>query len=127
MRELVGDADTVINLVGILHETGRETFARAHVELRETSSTRADMRACAACAHERTWRGADAPSRYLRSKGEAQALVEASALDWTVFRPSVIFGRGDSFLSLFAKLVKGMPIVILAAPERSSSRCTSAT
>ena len=35
------------------------------------------------------------PSRYLRSKGEAEAIVAASGLDWTIFRPSVIFGRED--------------------------------
>lgn len=118
LSELVGEADTVINLVGILHETGRATFARTHVEL-----TRSVIDACLHAGVRRLLHmsalGAaeDAPSRYLRSKGEAQALVEASPLNWTVFRPSVIFGRGDSFLNLFAKLVKWMPVVVLAAPQ----------
>ena len=118
LGELVERADTVINLVGILHESGRETFARAHVELARNVID--------ACRHAGVRRllhmsalGAapDAPSRYLRSKGEAQALVEGSGLDWTVFRPSVIFGRGDSFLALFAKLARWMPIIALAAPN----------
>lgn len=118
LDELVGSADTVVNLVGILHERARETFEHAHVEL-----ARSVIDACRRASVRRLVHmsalgaAADAPSRYLRTKGEAQALVEASKLDWTVFRPSVIFGRGDSFLSLFAKLVKLMPVVFLAAPE----------
>lgn len=118
LGELAAGADTVVNLVGILHETGRETFAHAHVEL-----ARNVIDACRRAGVRRLVQmsalgaATDAPSRYLRSKGEAQALVEASELSWTVFRPSVIFGRGDSFLSLFAKLVKWMPVVVLAAPH----------
>jgi NADH dehydrogenase len=55
--------------------------------------------------------GADAtaaPSRYLRSKGEAEARVRASnpALGWTIFRPSVIFGAGDSLTRRFAGLLR---------------------
>jgi len=57
------------------------------------------------------------PSRYLRSKGEAEALVAASGLDWTIFQPSVIFGPDDSFLNLFAKLLRTVPVLALAAPQ----------
>ena len=56
------------------------------------------------------------PSRYLRTKGEAEAAVVASGLDWTIFRPSVIFGRGDSFLTMFAKLLRALPVVPLGSP-----------
>ena len=46
--------------------------------------------------------GADVngPSRYQRTKGAAEALVRASRLNWTMFRPSVIFGREDRFLNM---------------------------
>jgi hypothetical protein len=43
---------------------------------------------------------------HLRSKGEAKTLVQASSLQARIFRPSVVFGDGDSFLTLFAKLPK---------------------
>ena len=44
---------------------------------------------------------------YIRAKGEAEAIVRDSGLDWTVFRPSVVFGEGGEFVS-FTKRLKGM-------------------
>jgi NADH dehydrogenase len=44
---------------------------------------------------------------YIRAKGEAEAIVRESGLDWTVFRPSVVFGEGGEFVS-FTKRLKGM-------------------
>jgi NADH dehydrogenase len=115
---LTHDADVVINLVGVLNESGRNTFARAHVEL-----ARKVVDACRAADVARLLHmsalGADpaGPSRYLRSKGEAEAIVAGSGLAWTIFRPSVIFGREDAFLNLFARLMRLLPVVALAAPQ----------
>jgi uncharacterized protein YbjT (DUF2867 family) len=63
--------------------------------------------------------GADpvGPSKYQRTKGEAESLVRASNLDWTIFRPSVIFGREDGFLNLFARLLKFLPVMFLARAD----------
>jgi NADH dehydrogenase len=60
--------------------------------------------------------GADSngPSMYQRSKGDGEAAVKASNLDWTIFRPSVIFGAQDQFINLFAKLTKLFPAMPLA-------------
>jgi NADH dehydrogenase len=41
---------------------------------------------------------------YIRSKGEAEQIVQASALEWTIFRPSVIFGEGGEFVSFTKQL-----------------------
>ena len=76
---------------------GRGDFDRVHVEL-----PRKLIAACRDAAVTRLLHmsalNADpqGPSRYLRSKGEAEALVAASGLQWTIFQPSVIFGREDS-------------------------------
>jgi NADH dehydrogenase len=64
--------------------------------------------------------GRDAPSAYLRSKGEGEVRLRESAgedLAITVFRPSVIFGAGDSFLSMFARLQRLLPIMLLGSPR----------
>jgi uncharacterized protein YbjT (DUF2867 family) len=101
--------DAVINLVGILNESGRATFQAVHVDLA------AKVVAAARGAKIRrllqmSGLGADpqrGPSRYLRSKGEAEALIRAAGahLDYTIFRPSVIFGPGDSLTNRFASLL----------------------
>ncbi|MFC5134954.1 MULTISPECIES: complex I NDUFA9 subunit family protein [Haloferacaceae] len=49
----------------------------------------------------------DGDTAYIRSKGQAEEIVRGSDLDWTVFRPSVVFGEGGEFVS-FTKRLKGM-------------------
>jgi NADH dehydrogenase len=104
-----------INLVGTLHEHGRDTFERVHVEL-----PRLLIAACRDAGVSRIVHmsalGAqpDAPSMYQRSKAAGETVIAESGLAWTIFRPSVIFGRGDTFLSLFARLAKFFPVIPLA-------------
>lgn len=119
LAQLVSGMDAVINLVGVLHDArGARGFEQAHVEL-----PRKVLAACQASGVRRyvhmSALGADVngPSGYLRTKGAAEALVRASRLDWTLFRPSVIFGRDDSFLNVFALLLKMLPVMFLASPN----------
>ena len=110
LGQLLSGMDVVINLVGILNESGRATFQSAHTDLA------AKLVAAARGAKVRRLLqmsavGADpdrGPSRYLRSKGEAEALIRAAAphLDFTIFRPSVIFGPRDSLTNRFAALLR---------------------
>lgn len=118
LRDALAGADVVINLVGILHETATAKFAALHAEL--------PQRIVAACQDGGIFRllhvsalqaDVQAPSAYLRSKAQGEEAVRQSGLDWTVFRPSVIFGAGDSFLSLFAMLARWMPVLFLACPN----------
>ncbi|HEV2220021.1 MAG TPA: complex I NDUFA9 subunit family protein [Casimicrobiaceae bacterium] len=108
-------ATASINLVGVLHERGRQTFERAHVELPGVL-----VAACKSAGIRRILHlsalgaGANAPSRYLRSKAAGEAAIAASGLAWTVFGPSVIFGPEDTFLNLFAKLSRLLPVIALA-------------
>ncbi|MEX0959192.1 MAG: complex I NDUFA9 subunit family protein [Burkholderiales bacterium] len=121
LARVVGGCDAVVSLAGILHEQHRGDFARVHVNLprkivdacREAGVRRLVHVSALQASH-------DAPSEYLRSKagGEQQVRVaEASGIRSTIFRPSVMFGREDSFLNLFAKLVRLLPVVALACPK----------
>jgi uncharacterized protein YbjT (DUF2867 family) len=116
--------DVVINLVGILNERGfgGSGFRRAHTEL-----TRGVLQAARSAGVTRLLQvsalkaAVDAPSYYLRSKGEAERLIRetsSASLDWTIFQPSVMFGPGDSFLNRFAGLLAISPKVFpLAKPN----------
>jgi len=110
LNRLFDGADAVINLVGILNESGRSTFRSVHVSLAEKVIAAAKATRVPRLLHMSSL-GADAtaaPSNYLRSKGEAEARVRASppSLEWTIFRPSVIFGPGDSLTNRFANLLQ---------------------
>jgi NADH dehydrogenase len=118
LDRLFAERAAVINLVGILNESGTDTFDQVHVEL-----PRKVIAACHTARVERLLHmsalgaSADAPSRYLKTKAAAEAMVAASGLKWTIFRPSVIFGREDNFLNMFARLARLMPVVALASPK----------
>ena len=117
LTRLVERSAAVVNLVGILNETRHATFERAHVDFARAVTAACDGAGVRRLLHMSAL-NADpgGPSKYLRSKGEAEAIVTGSGLDWTIFRPSVIFGREDRFLNLFACLLRYVPVVALASP-----------
>jgi NADH dehydrogenase len=53
----------------------------------------------------------DARSRYHQTKWAAEEAVRRSGLDWTIFRPSLIVGRGDEFVSVLARMIRLLPAV----------------
>ena len=57
-------------------------------------------------------------SYYLKSKGEAEALLRsADDIDVSIFQPSVMFGKGDNFFNQFAAMLSMMPVMPLACPK----------
>ena len=124
LEQAIAGCDAAINLVGILNEKGDDGsgFRRAHVDL-----TRRIIEACGRVGVRRLLQmsalGANAklgPSHYQRSKGEAENLaLEANGknLAVTVFRPSVVFGPGDSFFNRFATLLRLGPVFPVPTPS----------
>ena len=120
-RLMVGQ-DAVISLVGILKggegEPYGQGFARAHVELPQKIAAAAKAAGVRRVLHVSALKAAaDAPSGYLRSKAAGEAALTAAGLDLTIFRPSVIFGHGDSFLTLFARMARIAPFFPLAGAD----------
>jgi NADH dehydrogenase len=112
-------ADAVIHLVGILNERGFDGagFRRAHVELPRTVMAAMRDAGVRRLLHMSSLRAGEGESHYLRTRGEAEALVKASGLDWTIFQPSVIFGRGDGLFTRFAGLLKFAPFMPLGRAD----------
>jgi NADH dehydrogenase len=117
LNDALKDCDAVINLVGILHQSRRTTFERIHGELpRRLALECKNLGIKRFIQVSALHASSAAPSIYLRSKALAETALKTSQLDWTIFRPSVVFGAGDNFLNLFAKMAKLMPIIPLAVP-----------
>ena len=122
LSERLRGQEVVINLVGILNERGfgGAGFRRAHTELTQTVLRAARSAGVARLLQVSALKAdPDAPSYYLRSKGEAEKLIrEQTGLDWTILQPSVMFGPGDSFLNRFAGLLAVIPLIFpLARPN----------
>jgi uncharacterized protein YbjT (DUF2867 family) len=112
LRGALKGIDAVIHLVGIISEVGESTFENIHV--------RGTRNVVAAAQEQRVKRFVhmsalgtrpNAVSRYHRTKWEAEEIVRGSGLEFTIFRPSLIFGPRDMFVNLFAKIIRFSPIV----------------
>jgi uncharacterized protein YbjT (DUF2867 family) len=103
-----------IHLVGIIRERRSRgvTFERLHAQ-----ATRNMLEVARAAGVPRyvqmsalgTRPGARA--RYHRTKWEAEEAVRASGLQWTIFRPSIIYGRGDAFVTVLGRTVQRLPVM----------------
>ncbi|MEA1649376.1 complex I NDUFA9 subunit family protein [Nitrospirillum sp. BR 11164] len=107
-------ADVVINLMGILAESGRQRFDLVHAEAAGRIARLAKGADVARLVHVSAL-GADANSRsaYARSKAAGEQAVRAVFPEATILRPSVIFGPEDNFFNRFAGMAKTLPFVPL--------------
>lgn len=119
-KELIAatkDCDVLINLIGILNESGHEGegFELAHVGVAHLVMRACELNQIPRYIHMSAL-GADAKhatSHYLRTKGVAENFVHQhqhqTHTHVTSFRPSVIYGPGDQFFNRFASLLKFSP------------------
>jgi len=104
--------DAVIHLVGIISEVGGQTFERVHAEgTRHLLAAAARAGICRHVQMSALGTRPEAASRYHRSKWDAEQAVRASGLDWTILRPSLIYGPGDGFVNLFVGLSRWSPVL----------------
>jgi len=114
--------DLVINLIGILNEKGfnGKGFTQAHVDTTKSIVSACKKSSISRYFHMSALHACDrGPSHYLSSKAQAEKVVRVADLDFTIFRPSVIFGPLDSFTNRFAQLLKFSPFVFPLACPRS--------
>ena len=106
-------ANCVINLVGILKESGRQNFAAVQ-ELGARTVAEGARSAGARLIHVSSI-GADirSPSAYARSKGRGERAALAVMPKATILRPSIIFGPQDDFFNRFGRMAQISPVLPL--------------
>ncbi|MEX0839848.1 MAG: complex I NDUFA9 subunit family protein [Parvibaculum sp.] len=110
----VAGADAVVNLVGILYESGRQKFAAVQADGATRVARAAAAAGVSAFVHVSAI-GADSesPSAYARSKAEGEAGVRAAIPGAVILRPSIVFGPEDEFFNRFAALARLSPLLPL--------------
>jgi NADH dehydrogenase len=112
--------DAVIHLVGIISEVGRQTFENVHVRATQNVLAAAKAAGVRRYLHmSALGTRPDAVARYHQTKWAAEQAVRCSGLDWTILRPSLIFGPEDHFVNLFARLSRWSPVLPVMGPGRA--------
>lgn len=114
VTSLVSGAEAVVNLVGILRQSGRQRFMRLHRDA-AGELAKAAMNAGASTFVQVSALGASqsAPALYARSKAEGELRVREAFPAATLLRPSLLFGPEDQFFNRFAGLARFSPALPL--------------
>ncbi|HLT02831.1 MAG TPA: complex I NDUFA9 subunit family protein [Geminicoccaceae bacterium] len=114
LRRTVAGASGVINLIGILYETGRQPFAEVHGALPGRIAAAASAEGVPRLVHVSAI-GADpnSTSAYARSKAEGERRVRVAFPAATILRPSIVIGPEDGFFNRFANLARFLPALPL--------------
>ena len=112
--------ERVVHLVGIIQETARSTFRAVHVE-----GTRNMLEAARKTGVRHFFYQSalgtrpGAPSAYHKTKWEAEELVRASGIPFTILRPSLIYGPGDQFTIRLAEMIRLSPVLPVIGSGKS--------
>ncbi|MEG3639092.1 complex I NDUFA9 subunit family protein [Magnetococcus sp. PR-3] len=112
LEQAMDGVTCVIHLVGILAESGKHTFERVHHQGTRhvvDATKKAGIKRYIHMSSLGTRK--DAVAQYHQSKWHAESYVRESGLDYTIFRPSVIFGAEDNFVNQFARMIRFSPAV----------------
>lgn len=116
-------ADAAVHLVAIPRESGGRTFDEVNVRGTARVVAMAEQEAVRRIVHLSALGVTEDPKlAYLHSKWRGEQIVRDSQLDWTVFRPSLLFGPGDGFFSLVRTTLKWWSPGIVAIPGRGDAR-----
>ncbi|NIZ12171.1 complex I NDUFA9 subunit family protein [Phaeobacter sp. HF9A] len=113
---VMAGADAVVNCVGVLNETGKNTFSAVQAEGAGRIARIAAQNGVETLVHLSAI-GADAEgaSEYARTKAEGEAAVLAAFPQAVILRPSVIFGAEDGFFNRFAAMTRMGPVLPIAS------------
>ena len=111
-------ADAVVNCVGVLDETGKNTFSAVQAEGAERIARIAAEYGVARMVHiSAIGADADADSAYAQTKAAGEAGVLAHMPDAVILRPSIVFGAEDEFFNRFASMSRLGPVLPVIGAE----------
>ena len=106
------DADAVINLVGILAPSGRNSFDAIHAQgAANVAAAARDAGASRLIQVSAIGADANSPSVYARTKAAGEQAAKSAFPGVTILRPSVVFGPEDDFFNRFARLARVLPVL----------------
>ena len=114
IRRAVTGAQAVVNLVGLLYETGRNKFQSVHA-MGAQNIAKAAKELGVTRFVQMSALGADeaSPSKYARTKAMGEQAVREILPDAVIVRPSIVFGAGDGFFNKFAEMAVISPVLPL--------------
>jgi NADH dehydrogenase len=113
IQQTVKGSYAVINLIGILYEKRKNKFKKVHTEIPAAIAKACQKENVKKFIHISALGVDKGGSKYARSKREGEAAVKEAYKNVTILRPSVVFGPGDSFFNMFAKLAIFLPVLPL--------------
>jgi uncharacterized protein YbjT (DUF2867 family) len=122
LEEALPGCDTVVHIVGIIreHPARGVTFERIHVDGTANVLNAAAVAGVRRIVHMSALGSRPgARSRYHQTKWAGEETVRLSPLEWTIFRPSIIYGPGDGFITPLIRVVRRMPVIPLIGGGRS--------
>ena len=118
VRAVLSGADAVVNCVGILNRSGKNTFDAVQAEgAGRVARIAAELGVAQLVQISAIGATKDSDSDYARSKGEGEAAVLAAFPSAVILRPSVIFGIEDGFFNRFAGMAALSPILPVVGAE----------
>lgn len=120
VRRAIEGADGVVNLVGILRPSGKQTFRAIHAEGAELVAEAARDAGARSFVHlSAIGANQSSKSAYARSKADGEERVTAAFPDSIILRPSIIFGQEDEFFNRFASMSRFAPLMPLIGGGRT--------
>ncbi len=113
IQEAVKGCHGVINLIGILYQKGKNSFQHAHVDIPQLIAEACQKNDIKKFVHISALGIDESLSQYAKSKKNGEEAILNAFPNTTILRPSVVFGNGDSFVNLFAKLSIFLPFLPL--------------
>jgi uncharacterized protein YbjT (DUF2867 family) len=122
LDDALAGADAVVHLVAIPREGGGLRFEDVNVGGTRKTVAAAERAGARRFVHLSVLGVTDDPNlRYLSSKWRGEEAVRSSALEWTILRPSLLFGPGDGFFSLIRSTLKWWSPGIVAIPGKGDA------